>query len=140
MLTTHNLLVPLALMLCLSPAYAFKCKPLAAVDAWHNSSNIFLAEVTDVEVIQEGNKATNDAGERHGHFTVLEQFKGSAKSIPYLRSANHPICCIGQVKLNKGDQFYIFTSASDESVYVNACAAAKYRKDHDELLKLKNSH
>ncbi len=139
MITTKNLLVFLSLILWLSPTYAFKCKPRPAVEAWDNSLNIFLAQVTEVEIIREGNKEKNDAGERHGYFRVLEQFKGNAKSIPYLRSANNPICCIGHIKLNKGDQFYIFTSANDKPVHVNACAYAKYRKDHDQLLKLKNA-
>ena len=136
---TKNLVAFLILILCLSPAHAFKCKPRPAVDAWDNSSNIFLAEVTNVEVVREGSKEKNDAGERHGNFTVLEQFKGSAKYVPYLRSANNPICCIGGITLKKGDQFYIFTSKNNKPVYVNACSYAKYRTDHDQLLQLKNA-
>ena len=140
MLSTKQLLVFLSLTLSLSPTYAHKCKPpRPASEVWDKSSNIFLAQVASVEIIREGSKEENDAGERHGYFTVLEQFKGNAESIPYLISANKPICCIGQIKLKEGDQFYIFTSSSDMPVYVKACAYAKYRKDHDQLLKLKNA-
>jgi hypothetical protein len=106
----------LSIILCLSAAtaYACSCMQLTSAQRFDQATHVLLVDVYDVEVIEPGGE--NSSGIKHGHFNVIERFKGDTSITPYIQSQDSPVCCSCGASIEPG-QYLIFVDESGEAIY-----------------------
>lgn len=119
-----NFRTPVTIFLTLASLNIFACSCVESTlhEKISSSAVIFVAEVNKIETIEKSDPEMLDGGTRHGYFKVIETLKGSTKNVPYIESADSPICCICQAKLENNTNYVVFTNGDGPASY-SLCGA-----------------
>lgn len=77
------------------------------------SENIFIVETYKIETLEAADHENLVSGKRRAYFKVLDTLKGSSSGMEFINSAEEPICCMCQMKVENNKQYLVFTNGSD---------------------------
>jgi hypothetical protein len=125
----------LSFIFCLSATTAFACSCLRLTPAerFDQATHVLLIDVYDVEVIEPSSE--DSGGIRHGHFNVIERFKGDSSITPYIQSQDSPTCCSCDASVEPG-QYIIFADDSGEAGYSHCSGTIAMDGSEHDLITL----
>jgi hypothetical protein len=107
---------------------------LTPAERFERSAHVLLVDVYDVEVVEPGVEGES-SGIRHGHFNIIERFKGDTSITPYIQSQDTPICCMCGASIEPG-QYLIFVDESGKAGYSSCGGAMSIDGSETELFTL----
>ncbi|TKB43645.1 hypothetical protein [Thalassotalea mangrovi] len=116
---------------------ACSCMRPMLIENWNDNQHVFIAEITDIEVIEQADPQHHRSGKEHGYFEIRQVFKGSPELVTHLAAANKPICCNCSTKLQAGT-YLVFANETGEK-RLTSCSTSrpvKWLSYHLEVLQM----
>lgn len=116
-------------------ALACSCSSISLLENWEKNKHIFVAKVSEIQIIRSAEPDTIDEGLERGSLDVLTLFKGKPSKVTHLQAAHSPVCCTCSTKLSK-EKYLVFTNV-EGSLPINSCSSTgrlQYLPYHEEVL------